>query len=319
MKAAGNDQLPPIQVAAAVLIRSDGHFLLAQRPKGKVYSGYWEFPGGKLEPGEPVAAALARELQEELGIEVRTAYPWLVQRYRYPHGYVQLNFYRVVEWEGDPHPHEKQALAWVPAGDPRVAPILPANAPILRALALPPEMGISNAQELGIVEFLRRLEDALERGLRMVMIREPGMPRESFHTLTHAVVMRCRAAGALVLVHGDVEVCRSVGADGVHFSARQLNELRGRPDVRLCGASCHDADELARGHSMNMDYALLGPVLPTPTHPDHAGLGWTRVEQLLCEAMLPVYLIGGMRETELNRAWQAGAHGIAMLRHAWRE
>ena len=93
-----------IEVAAAVLVRPDGAFLLAQRPAGKVYAGYWEFPGGKIEPGEAADAALARELHEELGIDVVTAYPWITREHVYEHGHVRLNFFRVTEWTGEPHP-----------------------------------------------------------------------------------------------------------------------------------------------------------------------------------------------------------------------
>ena len=88
-----------VRVAAAVILGPDGRVLLAQRPVGKAFAGYWEFPGGKLEPGESPRHALVRELAEELGIAVRRAAPWLVQRYRYPHAHVELNFFRVFEWE----------------------------------------------------------------------------------------------------------------------------------------------------------------------------------------------------------------------------
>src|SRR5580765_1100954 len=101
-----------VEVAAAVIQRPDGTFLLAQRPPGKVYAGYWEFPGGKAEPGEPAAQALARELHEELGIEVDTAYPWITRVFTYPHGTVRLRFFRVVSWKSEPHPREGQAIAW---------------------------------------------------------------------------------------------------------------------------------------------------------------------------------------------------------------
>src|SRR5438105_3483011 len=87
-----------VQVAAAVILRRDGQVLLAQRPVGKVYAGYWEFPGGKCEPGESPRAALDRELREELGLSVRHAAPWLVQRYVYPHAHVELNFFRVFDF-----------------------------------------------------------------------------------------------------------------------------------------------------------------------------------------------------------------------------
>src|ERR1700752_4096497 len=102
----------PVEVAAAVILRHDGQFLLAQRPAGKVYAGYWEFPGGKVEPGEPARAALIRELREELGIEVTRAYTWVTREYASPHAHVRLNFFRVLGWEGEPRSREAQALSW---------------------------------------------------------------------------------------------------------------------------------------------------------------------------------------------------------------
>ncbi len=105
-----------VEVAAAVIQRADGSFLLAQRPQGKVYAGYWEFPGGKVEAGERAAGALARELNEELGVVVETAYPWITRVFTYPHATVRLNFFRVTWWRGEPHPREHQAIAWQPPG-----------------------------------------------------------------------------------------------------------------------------------------------------------------------------------------------------------
>ena len=92
--------------------RPDGCFLLGQRPAGKVYAGYWEFPGGKVEAGEAPLPALARELREELGIEVETAYPWLTRDYDYAHAAVRLRFFRVVRWSGSLHGRERQRFVW---------------------------------------------------------------------------------------------------------------------------------------------------------------------------------------------------------------
>ena len=111
-----------IEVAAAVLQRADGAYLLAQRPAGKVYAGYWEFPGGKIEPGEPAGRALARELHEELGIDIGEAYPWLTRVYTYPHGTVRLQFFRILAWQGEPQPREDQAISWQQAGASMAAP-----------------------------------------------------------------------------------------------------------------------------------------------------------------------------------------------------
>jgi len=125
------------RVAVGVLIRADGGVLLADRPVGKPYAGYWEFPGGKIEPGEDAAAALARELHEELGIDIGPSVPWVTFEFDYPHAYVELQFRRVHQWRGEPHSREGQRLRFVdPAGElPR--PLLPAAVPALRWLLLP--------------------------------------------------------------------------------------------------------------------------------------------------------------------------------------
>src|SRR5438132_448758 len=112
-----------VRVAAAVLQRDDGSVLLAQRLPGTPYPGYWEFPGGKLEAGESARDALVRELDEELGIGVQRAAPWLVRRFVYPHAHVELHFFRVLAFSGQPVGHDGQAFAWQRADAPTVAPL----------------------------------------------------------------------------------------------------------------------------------------------------------------------------------------------------
>src|SRR5882672_3965212 len=136
------------EVAAAVIERP-GEFLLAQRPEGKPYPGYWEFPGGKIEPGEDARAALVRELREELGIEVRESSPWITRVYAYTHATVRLRFFKVTAWDGEPQRLEDQDIKWQRIGAPDVSPMLPANAPVLSALALPSIMVVSNCAALG--------------------------------------------------------------------------------------------------------------------------------------------------------------------------
>jgi 8-oxo-dGTP diphosphatase len=119
-----------VRVAAAVILRPDGTVLLAQRPPGKAYAGYWEFPGGKLEAGESVEAALGRELHEELGITIGNCERWRVLEHDYPHAYVRLYFCKVTQWEGELVGREGQAFAW--QRQPiSVDPLLPATFPVL--------------------------------------------------------------------------------------------------------------------------------------------------------------------------------------------
>jgi 8-oxo-dGTP diphosphatase len=125
------------EVAVGVLVRADGAVLLADRPTGKPYPGYWEFPGGKVEPGESTAAALARELHEELGIHIAGSVPWVTFEFDYPHAYVRLHFERVYSWQGVPHAREGQQLGFFVPSATLPEPLLPAAVPALRWLLLP--------------------------------------------------------------------------------------------------------------------------------------------------------------------------------------
>ena len=129
----GGENRPLVQVAVGVLLQDDGAFLLTSRPPGKVYAGYWEFPGGKLEADETVQQALARELHEEIGIAIEDCTLWKVERVDYPHALVQLNFCRVTRWRGELQMREGQSFAWqqLPV---TVTPVLPGTLPVLRWL-----------------------------------------------------------------------------------------------------------------------------------------------------------------------------------------
>lgn len=304
-------------VAVAVMMHEDGRFLLAQRPPGKPYEGYWEFPGGKVERGERPTDALKRELLEELGIAVSTAYPWITRTFVYTHAHVRLHFFRVTRWDGVPHPKEGQVFQWQGPGRPTVAPLLPANAPVLRALALPHVYGISRAGAFGERVFLERLESALAGGLRLVQLREKEMAGAALETLGLEVAKRCRAKGAKLLVNGGVELARRIGAEGVHLSSASLALLDSRPDVDLCAASCHDRRELDLATRLGVDFVVLGSVRPTPTHPGIETLGWETFARLVEGSPLPVFALGGLDSRDLTTAWERGAHGIAMMRGAW--
>jgi 8-oxo-dGTP diphosphatase len=307
----------PIEVVAAVILRGDGEFLLAQRPTGKVYAGYWEFPGGKVEVGELPRAALVRELREELGIEVTRACTWITREYAYAHARVRLNFFRVFGWDGELGSREAQGLSWQRCSTISVGPLLPANGPVLRALALPPVLAITDAWARGEPAQLDQLDLALERGLRMVMVREKQMPHVRLRAFTAEVLRRCGRVGALVLINGDEEMARASRANGLHLTSAQLLQRTHRPDLAWCGASCHDQGELERAAVLGLDYVVLGPVLETPSHTDAHPLGWERFAQMASGYPLPVYALGGMTLRYFGTACGAGAQGVAMLRGAW--
>jgi len=314
-----------VEVAAAVLQRPDGSFLLAQRPPDKIWPGYWEFPGGKIEPGETPYHALVRELREELGIEIETAYPWITRVFTYPHATVKLNFFRVTKWGGKLFPHEGQTFSWQypiffsrsPDKTTTVFPLLPANAPILHALNLPPLYAISNVAELGAEEFIRRLEVALKKGLRLVQLREKHLPRDELRKLAERVIVSAHTHGAQVLINSDIALAQEMGADGVQLTAAQLAGLDRRPAVTWCAASCHNAQELHLAETLGCDFALLSPVRTTASHPDAPHLGWEGFTAIAARSSIPVYALGGLAHDDMQTAWRQGAHGISLLRQAW--
>lgn len=305
-----------VEVVAAVLTRPNGEVMLAARPEGKIYAGYWEFPGGKVEAGESLEAALARELQEELGIEGIRATRWITKIFTYPHATVRLNFFRVWDWQGEPHPNEGQTFAWDNPAHHSVEPLLPANFPILKALQLPPVYGISYAKSLGREIFLQRLDIALDKGLKLIQIRDKDLPETERLELASEVIKRAKPHAARVLVNGTLELTRAAGADGVHLDSGALMKLEARPDCEWVGASCHNLEELTRAATL-ADFAMLSPVLPTASHPGEPTMGWAVFSQLAAQSTIPVYALGGVNWPDVDVAREHGGHGIAMLRGAW--
>jgi 8-oxo-dGTP diphosphatase len=306
-----------VDAAVAVIVRDDGKVLLGQRPQGKPWSGWWEFPGGKIEAGETAVHALQRELHEELGIEAIEFSPWLTRTFAYPERTVRLHFFTVRKWLGEPHGREDQQLSWQSPAAPSVGPLLPANAPVLDALLLPSIYAISNLAEMGETPFLAALDRALHHGVRLIQVREKQLDSPDLAKFAQDVVEHARPHGARVVVNGDIELAQAVGADGVHLPSAALMACTQKPHGLLCGASCHNAEELAQAAKLELDYALLAPVQATRTHPGMPPLGWKKFAELARNQPLPVYALGGMAPQDLPMAWESGAHGVAMMRAVW--
>jgi 8-oxo-dGTP diphosphatase len=305
-----------IEVVAGVLMRPNGAYMLGSRPQGKPYAGYWEFPGGKVEPGESFEAALARELDEEMGIRVTRASYWMTREHHYEHASVRLRFFRVWDWDGEPRPLENQAFAWVAPGGEVPQPMLPANGPILRALSLPFVYAITCAHLCGADAVLARL--AAPNAPALVQVREPDMTRGELEHFSRAVAERVHAQGGRVLVNADPDWLAGWPVDGVHLPEHRLAVLESRPDFAWVGASVHGAETLAHAGRLGLDYALLGHVRPTASHPGAAPLGWDGFARLIgIGAPLPVYALGGLSAGDLEAAQAAGAHGVALMRGAW--
>lgn len=307
-----------VQVAVAILLKPNGHYLLASRPQGKGWAGWWEFPGGKIEVGENPEQALIREAQEELGITPTQIQPWIKRRYDYPATHdaeaktVLLHFFFVSDWQGTLHPNEGQQFAWQHPQQLNVSPVLPANAPIMHALALPPIYAISHLAEMGKTAFMQALQTQLDHGLQLLQIRESQLSADALPDLSDAVLQRCAAYDCRCLLNGTPAQASSLGYHGVHLNSQRLMALSEKPTDLLVGATCHDLPQLQHAQQLSLDFALLSPVLPTQSHPEDSGMGWEKFSSMIDGLEIPVYALGGMRPEYLPEAWRHGARGIAV-------
>ncbi len=325
----GQTETTITHAAVGVVMHNNGLVLLAERPIGKPWAGYWEFPGGKIEADETPEQALKRELKEELDIEVTTLYPWLTRTFDYqakydtegrlesPEKTVKLHFFIVVNWQGEPFGLEKQTISWQNPEKVTVGPLLPANSPILSALSLSAIYGITNLSELGEEMFFERLKIALDNGLTMILVREKQLATEDLLMFAERVIEIAGPYEAKVFIHSDIDLAKKLQAVGVHFTGQDLMQLSVKPQGILCGASCHNSDELAQAVKLGFDYVLLSPVQATRSHADAEPLGWDNFSDLIAGYTLPVYALGGMKAADLHNARLHGAHGIAMQRYIW--
>lgn len=302
-----------MHVMAGVLLDGAGRILIAQRPPGKHLAGMWEFPGGKVEPGEAPLAALERELDEELGIAVDPLsfedlirVPW-----NYGERGMLLEAVVVRAWTGEPQALDAAAIAWRLPWDIDPAMLAPADRPILAALRLPEHYPITPA-DASVAHASTLVRAALARGERLLQWRLPGVTRGEARVGAEGLLQDIERFGARLLLSRDVEGAIALGT-GVHLSSAQLRELKQRPLPlgQLVGASCHDPDELALASALGCDFATLSPVEPTPSHPDAAPLGWPRFAKWAENASLPVFALGGLGPADLPMARMHAAQGVA--------
>jgi len=308
----------PLRVAVGILTQGSKVFITRRFPDSH-QGGKWEFPGGKIEPGENTLSALQRELREELGIEVQDAHAYMQVRHAYPDRDVLLDVWRISRYQGTPHGREGQEAKWVACAELPQLEFPEADRPILRRLWLPPLYLISDSRRFGKDGFLAPLERALKAGARLVQLREPHMPPDEFEEYASLIAGLCHRHGAQLLLNAEPESMSRCDADGVHLNSKRLAQYSSRPldDHYWVAASCHNAEELRQAEHLGADFAVLSPVAPTSSHPGAAALGWEAFSRLCAVVNLSVYALGGMRAQDLAQARQAGAQGLAMVSQIW--
>ncbi len=307
-----------VHVVAGVIKDARGRILLARRTEGRDLAGLWEFPGGKVDPGETPEHALVRELREELGIEAEVGEAVICVPQQYPDKRLRLDVRRIARWRGDMKGLDGQALAWVPPHRLATYAMPDADRPVVAALRdadrylITPEPGDDDAA------WLAALRRSLDAGVRRVQLRAQAVESQRWRRLVERAIELCNGFDADVFLNRDIDLARSLGV-GLHLRAAQVMMLEERPlaSSHTIIASCHAVEELQRAQSLGCDAAVLGPVFETASHPGQPGIGWSAFAAMRERVAIPMYALGGMRPTHLTEARAHGAQGIAAIRGLW--
>lgn len=320
-----------VHVAAGVIRNANGQIFIAKRPDSAHQGGLWEFPGGKLESGESVQAALVRELQEELGITATEFSPLIQIRHDYPDKSVLLDVWNITAFMGEAHGREGQPTLWVEPERLGEFEFPAANRPIVTAAQLPAQWVVTG-ETTSVEDCLQGLSRVLEQGIRLVQLRQKNWSSAQWQEALPEAARLCSSAGAKLIMHSaglqglEAEAVRDRlhrFAAGLHLTSADLSShtelLVGaahQAGVWL-SASCHSAQELQRAESLGVDFVTLSPVQPTASHPQQTPLGWEAFAVLAKTAKIPVFALGGLTAGDVGQAIHHGAQGVAGIRGWW--
>lgn len=298
---------------AGVLINSHNEVLISNRRQNTHLAGLWEFPGGKLEPGESRLQGLSRELHEELGIKVAQAVALIRVRHRYPERNVLLDVWEITEYHNIAIGREGQPLQWVLPEQLHKYSLPPADEPIRKALLLPNYYVILDADHRSPKQLHEQIEINVRQNCSLFLLRSKMLSNRQYTNLAKNLIRFSRQLNVRLLLNSTAEDVVELGAAGLHLSSRAASCLNHCPVERdfILGVSCHHSNELALAQELDADFALLSPVKQTQSHPLATPMGWSQFSDLVDQINIPVYALGGLGFGDLDTARRYGAQGIA--------
>ncbi len=313
-----------VHVAVGVVRDSRQRILVAQRQTGQHLAGLWEFPGGKVENGEEVIHALARELKEEVGITIVESEPLIEIQHEYPEKTVLLDVYCVKNFIGEAVGREGQTIQWVQQRDLRTINFPDVNRVIINALDLPDTVGITGSFD-SETQFKSSFENLIRAGVRLIQLRPADMRQEIPLGLIRYACEESARAGVDLQINSCLfpsiqHIDPTYTHIGLHLRSsdlRQAQEMREEFNFKYVSAACHSIDEVEFANNLQLDFILLSPVKETQTHLDAIPIGWSCFAELCKKAKMPVYALGGLKPSDIQTAREVGGQGIASISAFW--
>lgn len=317
-----------LHVAVGVIRNNKNQVLLSLRSSIVDQPGLWEFPGGKLEPGETASEALSRELYEELALTVKSAQPLIRIHHDYREYSVLLDVWQVDSWHSEKlgnneyYGQEGQKIEWVSIPKLRDKHFPEANRPILKAVQLPNIYLICPEPKSDIDDYIDKFKICLSKGVRLFQLRFKNTSLYDMHkALITELLELCSNTQSRLLINSSPEYAVKIGVHGIHLNSSRLMQLSERPfdDSLLVSASCHDMIELKHACKMDLDFSVLSPVNRTTSHQGTDPLGWDEFKNIIESSNIPVYALGGMRAKDMKRSRKLGGQGISILSGVWNQ
>lgn len=311
-----------VHVAVAVIQNSEQKYLITKRALSAHQGGLWEFPGGKLEPGETVQQALKREIFEELGLNIESSTPLIRIKHDYTDKTVLLDVWQVEKYCGNAKGNEGQALRWVDLNEFSQYNFPAANYPIIKAIELP-DIYMITGEFTDLNQLTERMLTALNKDIKLVQFRAHHLQNDDYFQYAKRVYEVCEKYKAKLLLNTSlVQYMQNQAYEfshGLHLTSKNLISFSMDIDNSefLISASVHNQGELKLAEKYNLDFVVLSPVKSTTTHPDAASIGWKKFEELTEQSTLPVYALGGMTVTDIATARKYGGQGISAISALW--
>lgn len=313
-----------VHVAVAVIINKNDEVCISLRHQEAHQGGLWEFPGGKVEPGESVDAALVREIKEELNLVINHTRPLIKITHSYPDKKVCLHVRKILSFDGQATGAEGQQVKWVSIDQLSAYCFPEANTSIVKALQLPDKYLITG-KFIDADDFIKKLADALRKNIKLVQLR---LKSEDINDLTnvpallHEIAQLCFQANAKLMLNIPGDLFNSIdfseiAFDGIHADSRTLMSLSSRPQSNLFSASCHNNEQLLKAEQLKADFVVLSPVQKTASHPDVQPIGWQTFAAMAESVTIPVYALGGVSTDDIEKAWLHGGQGVAAISAFW--